>query len=479
MAKSLRSQSQASMRRSASSGASVLATPASAARPVCAAVSTISLASRSRRRRSRPSAWAYSSTRRSSCLLVFVEPGAGERRRQVAERDGGNAALGLGCLAGIGDDEGIDDRQRAGDDLGKAGFAQRHRLAGQPFQRAVGADMDDRVDAERLLQPEPEGEQRMARRQRRVVIVGAAVGRAAAIGGEGDGDVAEGRSAEGEARRPSCPVARRRHRLAFRRSPRGLNSFSCLSRQVGRTVHVVSASESSVPAGLDQVEQRARRFGNPFNAIAGVLQVVQHGEDAGGHVEADGIAGAAGRAGIVGNEDRELALVARRALQSADEGGDARARPARRGPTQVGWRQARKPSAGSSSLSALKEMAPARMRPSSSGSTTCMARSAGARPRWLPSQASRRVVATMTWKTGTPARSNRVSAPGSAPVAKAVAVTMAEGGELRKGRLDEGQRVRVLQARRRRSAPALMPCRSRASVSASMGATSAASSIER
>lgn len=42
-------------------------------------------------------------------VLVFVEAGAGQRRRQMAERDGGNAALGLCCLAGVGDDEGIDD----------------------------------------------------------------------------------------------------------------------------------------------------------------------------------------------------------------------------------------------------------------------------------------------------------------------------------------------------------------------------------
>ncbi len=81
---------------------------------------------------------------------------------------------------------------------GKQFSRERHGLAGQPFQRAVGADMDERVDAERLAQPQAEGDQRMARRQRRVVVVGAAVGRAAAIGGQRHGDVAEGGGAEGE-----------------------------------------------------------------------------------------------------------------------------------------------------------------------------------------------------------------------------------------------------------------------------------------
>ena len=60
------------------------------------------------------------------------------------------------------------------------------------------ADMDERVDAELAAQPEAEGDQCVARRQGRVVIVGAAIGRAAAIGRERDGDVAEGRGAEGE-----------------------------------------------------------------------------------------------------------------------------------------------------------------------------------------------------------------------------------------------------------------------------------------
>ena len=107
----------------------------------------------------------------------------------------------------------------------------------------------------------------------------------------------------------------------------------------------------------------------------------------------------------------------------------------------------RKASASSAARSPLKPMAPARMRPSSSGSTTCMARSAGARPRWPFVQASRRVVATNAWKTGTPMRSNSVSLPGSAPLAKAVAVTIAAGDKACRRPFDEGDDCRVLQAR--------------------------------
>ena len=65
-AKSLRSHSHASMRRSAVSGSAPAPTPASRASPLRRAVSTTRAARRPRRRGSSPSAWEYSSTRRSS-----------------------------------------------------------------------------------------------------------------------------------------------------------------------------------------------------------------------------------------------------------------------------------------------------------------------------------------------------------------------------------------------------------------------------
>ena len=75
-----------------------------------------------------------------------VQSRGAERRRQMADRDGGQPALGLHRLAGIVDDEGIDHRQRAQHALGPALGRQRQRLAGQPFERAVRAEMDQRVD---------------------------------------------------------------------------------------------------------------------------------------------------------------------------------------------------------------------------------------------------------------------------------------------------------------------------------------------
>ena len=71
----------------------------------------------------------------------------GERRRQMADGDRADAALGLRGLAGIVDDEGIDHRHIADQRFGPALFRQRHRFAGQPFQRPVRAHMDQRMDA--------------------------------------------------------------------------------------------------------------------------------------------------------------------------------------------------------------------------------------------------------------------------------------------------------------------------------------------
>ena len=81
-------------------------------------------------------------------------------------------ALGLRGFARIADDERVDHRQRAEHRLGEAGRGQRHGLAGQPFQRAVRAHVDHGIEI--VLQPEAERHQGVARRQGRIVIVGAA-----------------------------------------------------------------------------------------------------------------------------------------------------------------------------------------------------------------------------------------------------------------------------------------------------------------
>src|SRR3990167_7637580 len=67
------------------------------------------------------------------------------------------------------------------------------------------------------------------------------------------------------------------------------------------------------------------------------------------------------------------------------------------------------------------------MRPSTSGRTTCMARSAGGRPRGDAAQSRLRAVERATWNTGQPAASSGEADP-SLPLAEnAVALMMAAG----------------------------------------------------
>jgi hypothetical protein len=68
--------------------------------------------------------------------------GAGQRRHQVVDDHRLGAALGLGALARVVDDERVDIRQRPEQRVRPAVFGQPDALARQPFQVAVLADVD-------------------------------------------------------------------------------------------------------------------------------------------------------------------------------------------------------------------------------------------------------------------------------------------------------------------------------------------------
>ncbi len=75
-----------------------------------------------------------------------MQPGLAERRREMTDHDRRQTAFGLHGLARIVDDEGIDDRHRPQHLFRPAFSRQGQRLAGQPFERAVRTEMDQRVD---------------------------------------------------------------------------------------------------------------------------------------------------------------------------------------------------------------------------------------------------------------------------------------------------------------------------------------------
>ncbi len=152
--------------------------------------------------------------------------GLDERRRVVADGDGGDAPLRLRGLAGIVDDEGIDHRHRPKERARRAGFRKRRRLAGQPFERAMRAEMDQRIDARLLAEPEIEGDVGVARRQVRIVIGGFAVRQMAALGLEADEEIAVGGYRQGNRAARECGVF-------GRRAPGGCHSLAQRFRQAG------------------------------------------------------------------------------------------------------------------------------------------------------------------------------------------------------------------------------------------------------
>ena len=120
-----------------------------------------------------------------------MRSGGDQRRRQVADRRRADAALGLRRLARIVDDERIDDRRRPEQDFGRASLAERDRLARQPFERAVRAELNDRVDVLVAREPEMERDIGVARRQVEIVIVALARRNIAAVGLRRDDELAE------------------------------------------------------------------------------------------------------------------------------------------------------------------------------------------------------------------------------------------------------------------------------------------------
>ncbi|EDT38400.1 DNA-binding response regulator, LuxR family [Burkholderia ambifaria MEX-5] len=133
---------------------------------------------------------------------------ARERRHQVIDDHGLRAALRLAALARIVDDERIQVRQRPERQVRPARVGQRDALARQPFEVAVLAEVDDRVDAERIAQPEIEREVRVRRHEVRVVVARIVVLAARTRRLDADEHVARAPAGDREA-----PLAQRRVRV--------------------------------------------------------------------------------------------------------------------------------------------------------------------------------------------------------------------------------------------------------------------------
>jgi hypothetical protein len=145
--------------------------------------------------------------------------------------DGRYPAFGLRGLARIADDEWVEDRQCPDDGIRKARRCERHGFAGEPFQRAVGAHMDQRISPEDVSQPQPECHQGMARWQRRIVIIGPSIIRTPAVGRQRHNDITVDADAKQE--RTIAHV-----RIVGRIAPRIVKACCQFARQIGQELRI-------------------------------------------------------------------------------------------------------------------------------------------------------------------------------------------------------------------------------------------------
>jgi len=116
----------------------------------------------------------------------------------VVDDDRSAAPLGLAALAGIVDDEGIKMGDGTEGCFRPAFGGKRQGLAGQPFQIAMLAHMDDRLHPEMKPQPGIDGEIAVGRNQVGVVIAAGRVDVVAARRLHGDGDMAQAMDGQDE-----------------------------------------------------------------------------------------------------------------------------------------------------------------------------------------------------------------------------------------------------------------------------------------
>ena len=224
-----------------------------------------------------------------------VGGGAGDLlRRDVAEGDRADAAFGLRGLAGVVDDEGVDDRGGADERFRPAGVGERDRLAGEPFERAVRAHVDQRVDV-LGAQPEVERNVGVARGARCVVIVGVAGGGGAAFGLQRDQGLAAHQGGE-------VDVAVVDVGVGFGRAPCGGEIVAQGGGEVGEGRAVLGQRPCQALRG----QRGERRAGG--DGVAIFSEGLQGGLHAGQRIEPDRMGHLVGATGV-GGEDQCHAAV--------------------------------------------------------------------------------------------------------------------------------------------------------------------------
>ena len=261
-----------------------------------------------------------------------VSVGGGHRRRQVVDDDGMGTVLGLRPLAGVIDDERIEQGQIAQERVGVAVRRQADALAGQPFQGAVLAQVDHGIGAPGIAQPAVEGVVVMRWRQVGLMVDGVRVHAVAARRLQGHEDVAEVEAGQGDVVVVDVGLSRRRSPLS--------DHLTTLSlRKVVEPTAILGGRDAG--SGTRQLFGRQQRFvvgtavdqrvdqgiaikGQFADGVTGIAHRLQDPQQRGRRVEADGVADLRRLAGRVGEDEGDALVAVRLAPQGGEAQGQAR-----------------------------------------------------------------------------------------------------------------------------------------------------------
>ena len=270
-------------------------------------------------------------------LIVFIHQrlqiaqraigfGAGKRRGQMVDDHRLRAPLGLRAFAGIVDDEGIEMGQLAPERIWITRGVEGGGLAGQPFQRAVLAIVDQSMGAKIVAQPEIGGEIGVRRDQSGIVIAGGLVELIAAGGLDQHGEVAkdEGRQVKGVALDKGVGG-----RIAPAGCDLGADFFRQRREESGVAGQGQRGRRGTAPrvgigrARLEAVDESGGCQAADGCTIARALQRLQHADGGFGRIITDAIGEAPVAYGIIGQNEGDLAVSARGGAQARPAGGKA------------------------------------------------------------------------------------------------------------------------------------------------------------
>ena len=226
----------------------------------------------------------------------------------MVDYDGLGAALCLGALARVVDDEGVEMRHGAEYGFWKTGRAKGERLAGEPLKIAVLAEMDNGVGREDMAKPQIHGE---------VVVRRDKIGRV--VGGLGIDVVAAGRlyahdkvAVKAHGKAEDAAVA---HGVVLWRAPSGLDVLLHLLWQRGQEGLVCGELESGGGIGCAPLPSGVCRAGAQVadevgavpwgfrDLVALAFQRLHGGDHALGRVETDAVAKAPVAVGVVRHDE--------------------------------------------------------------------------------------------------------------------------------------------------------------------------------